>query len=154
MSAISFLVATTLFRYSLATPNGQKRQAPDPAVLSAPYPPLSSTSSFNWWPYPPGGIDITSTLSALDPFWTPMVTTATSTAPTSSSSSLVMSNDSGSLSISTTSTLTSSSSPSTTIITLTALPPLRPHHRQHASPNVSCKPSPAAGLPIILFPIR
>ncbi|TDL13378.1 hypothetical protein BD410DRAFT_494616 [Rickenella mellea] len=49
-----FLIFATLFRCTLVSTHDLKRQAHDPAVLTTPC--LSpSTSSINWWPYPPCG---------------------------------------------------------------------------------------------------
>ncbi|TDL21073.1 hypothetical protein BD410DRAFT_804503 [Rickenella mellea] len=107
-----------------ATTHDLKRQAPNPAVLSAPYLSPSSTSSFNWWPYLPGGVDTTTASSVPYLYWTPLVTTATSNVPTISvvsSSSLVTSHDD---SLSTSTTFTSSSSSSTSTTSITALLPL------------------------------
>ncbi|TDL21069.1 hypothetical protein BD410DRAFT_804499 [Rickenella mellea] len=125
-SLTSFLL-TTLF--TLASTRDAKRQAQDPAVLSAPYPDLtSSSSSFNWWPYPPGGVDASSSSIVADPYWTPLVSTITATSASTFSvvaSSSFATSDGDTLSTSTvTSIPTATTSSSTSIITLTALPPL------------------------------
>ncbi|TDL19197.1 hypothetical protein BD410DRAFT_792442 [Rickenella mellea] len=85
----SFLVVSALFRPALvlASTHDLKRQAPDLAILSAPYAAVfvSSTSSFNWWPYPSGGVDSpTTTSGALDPYWMPPAATMIVTPLTSS----------------------------------------------------------------------